>query len=71
MIQNLTNPSELGTLVIFAFLSAALVLFVLEIHKGFRHGGTRPALEKNRELLAVGKISKEDFETIKHGLELP
>ena len=70
MILNLNNLNELGALVLLAFLSAALVLFVLQIHKGFQQSEIKPALEKNQELLDHGKISKEDFETINRGLKL-
>ena len=64
------NLNELGALVLLAFLSAALVLFVLQILKGFQQHQIKPALEKNQELFDHGKMSKEDFETIKSGLKL-
>ena len=61
-------------LLMMAFLVAvfaAFVWFASQLLKGFKRerGSITQALEKSRELLATGKITSQEFETIKRGLE--
>jgi uncharacterized membrane protein len=50
---------------------ATFVWFASQLLKGFKRerGAIQQALEKSRELLATGKITSQEFETIKRGLE--
>lgn len=57
-----------------AFLVAVFAIFVWftsQLLKGFKRerGAITQALEKNHELFANGKITTQEFETIKYGLE--
>lgn len=61
-------------LLMLAFLGAvfaAFVWFASQLLQGFKreHGAIQQAREKSRELLATGKITTQEFETIKRGLE--
>jgi uncharacterized membrane protein len=58
---------DLGIIVMLAFLFAVLALMI----KRFRQHRNQisRALDKNRELLSSGKITQEEFETLKRGLE--
>ena len=61
-------------LLMLAFLVAvfaAFVWFASQLLKGFKRdrGAFQQALEKSRELLATGKITPQEFETLKRGLE--
>ena len=50
---------------------AGFVWFASQLLKGFKRdrGAFQQALEKTRELLNTGKITVQEFETIKRGLE--
>jgi uncharacterized membrane protein len=65
---------DLNLFLVLTFLVAVFAIFVWfasQLLKGFKHerGAITQALEKNRELLANGKITTQEFETIKRGLE--
>lgn len=67
-------PHGLDLLLMLAFLVAvfaSFVWFAVQLLKGSKRerGAITQALEKSRELLATGKISSQEFETIKRGLE--
>jgi uncharacterized membrane protein len=66
--------NDLGLFLMLAFLVAVFAIFVWfasQVLKGFKRerGAITQALEKNRELFANGKITTQEFETIKRGLE--
>lgn len=65
--NNLFGVGNLGVIAMIAFLSAILALGM----KRFRRHDNEvsQALEKNRELLSSGRITQEEFETLKRGLE--
>ena len=61
-------------MLMLAFLVAVFAVFVWfasQLLKGFKRerGAIQQALEKSRELLTTGKITPQEFETIKRGLE--
>jgi uncharacterized membrane protein len=65
---------DLNLFLILAFLVAVFAIFVWfasQLLKGFKRerGANTQALEKTRELLETGKITSQEFETIKRGLE--
>lgn len=65
---------NLNLFLMLAFLVAvfaAFVWFASQLLKGFNRerGAITQALEKSRELLETGKITSQEFETIKRGLE--
>ena len=67
-------PHGLDLLLMLAFLVAVFATFVwfaIQLLRGFKRerGAIAQALEKARELLETGKISTQEFETIKRGLE--
>jgi uncharacterized membrane protein len=65
--NNVFGVGDLGVIVMLAFLFAVLALAMKRFRR-HRHQVSR-ALDKNRELLSSGKITQEEFETLKHGLE--
>ena len=67
-------PHGFDLLLILAFLVAvfaAFIWFAIQLLRGSKRerGANTLALEKSRELLAAGKITSQEFETIKRGLE--
>ena len=66
--NNVFGINDFGIIVMLAFLFAVLALMM----KRFRQHRNQvsQALDKNRELLSSGKITQEEFETLKRGLEL-
>jgi uncharacterized membrane protein len=65
--NNMFGAVDLGIIVMLVFLFAVLALMMKRFRQ-HRHQVAR-ALDKNRELLASGKITQEEFETLKHGLK--
>jgi uncharacterized membrane protein len=65
--NNVFGVGDLGVIVMLAFLFAVLALMMKRFRQ-HRHQVAR-ALDKNRELLSSGKITQEEFETLKHGLK--
>jgi cell division protein FtsB len=66
--------NNFGLFLMLAFLVAVFAIFfwfASQLLKGFKRerGAIRQALEKNRELPASKKITIQEFETIKRGLE--
>ena len=67
-------PHGLDLLLMLAFLVAVFATFVwfaIQLLRGSKRerSAIAQALEKARELLEMGKISTQEFETIKRGLE--
>jgi cell division protein FtsB len=68
------GSNDLGLFLMLVFLVAVFGIFVwfgaqiLKVPKRERSSIVH-ALEKNRKLLATNKITSEEFETIKRGLE--
>ena len=67
-------PHDLNLVLMLTFLVAVFAIFVWfasQLLKSSRRerGASTQALEKTRELLATGKITTQDFETIRRGLE--
>lgn len=65
---------DLSLFLILAFLAAVFAVFVWfasQLLKAFKResGANTQALEKTRELLETGKITSQEFETFKRGLE--
>ena len=70
----MNGSNELGLFLMLAFLVAIFGIFVwfgAQVLKGAKRERSAivHALKKSRELLATNKITREDFETIKRGLE--
>jgi uncharacterized membrane protein len=61
------GAGDFGIIVMVGALTALLALMI----KRFRQHRNQvsEALDKNRELLSSGKITQEEFETLKRGLE--
>jgi uncharacterized membrane protein len=65
--NNVFGLGDLGIIVMLAFLFAVLALMMKRFRQ-HRNQVSR-ALDKNRELLSSGKITREEFETLRHGLK--
>jgi uncharacterized membrane protein len=70
----MNGSNDLGLFLMLVFLVIIFAIFVwfgAQVLQGSKRerNAIAHALEKNRELLATNKISSEEFETIKRGLE--
>jgi uncharacterized membrane protein len=65
--NNVFGVGDLGIIVMLALLFAVLALMIKRFRQ-HRNQVSR-ALDKNRELFSSGKITQEEFETLKRGLE--
>jgi uncharacterized membrane protein len=65
--NGLFGVNDLGVIVMLAILFAGLALLMRRF-KRHRSEVSR-AIDKNRELFSSGKITREEFETLKHGLK--
>jgi uncharacterized membrane protein len=71
---NMNWSHDLSLILVLTFLVAVFAVFVWfasQLLKGLNRerGASTQALEKTRELLETGKITSQEFETIKRGLE--
>jgi uncharacterized membrane protein len=66
--NNVFGINDLGVIVLLA-VSFAVLALMMKRFRQHRNQVSR-ALDKNRELLSSGKITQEEFETLKRGLEL-
>jgi uncharacterized membrane protein len=66
--NNVFGAGDLGVIVMLTFLFSVLALMMKRFRR-HRNQVSR-ALDKNRELFSSGKITQEEFETLKRGLEL-